>query len=122
MSEEKWFEPNDLAGIRARLSNLSTKAARVAQEAKEISEEATNIWLDMIGDPSIVDNGSLKRDDGRLNEAGIRAVNAAFEAGTTVTQVAKQFSISVSAASTRRKVWMSLKTGAKNAALKAKSE
>ncbi|MBY3040024.1 hypothetical protein [Rhizobium laguerreae] len=49
----------------------------------------------------------LKRHDGRLTDAGIAAVNAAFDAGATVTDVARQFGITASASSNRRQIWKS---------------
>lgn len=52
---------------------------------------------------------AYKRADGRLTDAGITAVNAAFEAGATVTEVSKQFDIHVSGASNRRKIWLASK-------------
>jgi hypothetical protein len=58
---------------------------------------------------------SLKRADGRLTDIGIAAVNAAFDAGATVTEVAKQFDIHVSASSNRRKIWLAGKSGAASA-------
>ena len=53
-----------------------------------------------------------KRADGRLTEAGIAAVNAAFDAGATVTEVSKTYGIHVSAASNRKKIWQASKAGA----------
>ncbi|GLS46943.1 hypothetical protein [Methylobacterium brachythecii] len=46
-----------------------------------------------------------KRDDGRLNDQGVAAMEAMFEAGRTVTEIAKEFDITVSAASHRKRIW-----------------
>lgn len=48
-----------------------------------------------------------KREDGRLSDIGVKAVDAAFDAGTTVMEVSRQFDITPSAASNRRKIWLS---------------
>jgi hypothetical protein len=47
----------------------------------------------------------FKRDDGRLNDQGVAAMEAMFAAGRTVTEIAKEFDITVSAASHRKRIW-----------------
>jgi hypothetical protein len=47
----------------------------------------------------------FKRYDGRLNDDGIRLMEAAFEAGRRVTDIARDFKITVSAASHRKRIW-----------------
>lgn len=49
----------------------------------------------------------LKRDNGRLTEAGIAAVEAAFGGGASVMEVSRLFEITPAAASNRRKIWVS---------------
>lgn len=46
-----------------------------------------------------------KREDGRLNDQGVTAMEVMFEAGRTVTDIAKNFGITVSAASNRKRIW-----------------
>jgi hypothetical protein len=52
-----------------------------------------------------------KREDGRLNDKGVAAMEMMFESGRSVTEVAKSFDITVSAASHRKRVWQA-KSGA----------
>ena len=47
----------------------------------------------------------LKRGDGRLDDRGVAAMEAMFAAGRTVTEIAKAFDITVSAASHRKRIW-----------------
>lgn len=47
----------------------------------------------------------LKRPDGRLSDAGIAAMEAMFAEGRTVTEIAKAFNCTVSAASHRKRIW-----------------
>jgi hypothetical protein len=46
-----------------------------------------------------------KREDGRLSDKGVAAMEMMFESGRTVTEVAKSFDITVSAASHRKRIW-----------------
>ncbi|TXM94946.1 hypothetical protein [Methylobacterium sp. WL116] len=46
-----------------------------------------------------------KRPDGRLDDQGVKAMEAMFAAGRTVTEIAKDFDITVSAASHRKRIW-----------------
>ena len=46
-----------------------------------------------------------KRDDGRLSDQGVLAMEAMFEAGRSVTDTSKDFGITVSAASNRKRIW-----------------
>jgi hypothetical protein len=96
-----------LAEDARALENAARKQAERAERLIQIVERETT----KSGD------AALKRDDGRLTEAGIAAVNAAFASGATATEVAKQFDIHVSAASNRRTIWLGKHGGAQ--ALKA---
>lgn len=53
----------------------------------------------------------FKRSDGRLSDVGINAMEAMFAEGRTVTEVAKAFDCTVSAASNRKRIWQA-KAGA----------
>lgn len=77
------------------------QAAR--RQAERIERLLTSLTQEV--EPSAPGTGPFKRPDGRLTEAGIAAIEAAFEADVTVSQVAKQFDIQVSAASNRKKIW-----------------
>jgi len=58
------------------------------------------------------DTTIFKREDGRLTDAGVQAVEAALAANNTVTEIAKRFGITVSAASHRKKIWEAAKAKA----------
>ncbi|CAO4145065.1 hypothetical protein LPLAFNJD_LOCUS1850 [Methylorubrum aminovorans] len=93
------------------------EAARAQEDgARKLAERAerllTLITKQAAQSPETAD---LKRADGRLTEAGVAAVNAAFEAGATVTEVSKQFGIHVSAASNRRTIWLAHKANSPKA-------
>jgi hypothetical protein len=51
------------------------------------------------------DANLYRRADGRLTDVGIAAVEASFAAGAKVNEVARQFDITPSAASNRKKIW-----------------
>lgn len=55
----------------------------------------------------------LKREDGRLDDRGVAAMEAMFAAGRTVTEIAKAFDITVSAASHRKRIWQAKPTAAR---------
>lgn len=91
------------------LSELKAIAedARASEEAnRKLAERAERLIKIVEQDAEDTGGTALKRADGRLTEAGVAAVNAAFEAGKTVTEIAKQFDIHVSAASNRRTIWL----------------
>lgn len=46
-----------------------------------------------------------KRADNRLNDQGVIAMEAMFAAGRSVTEISKEFGITVSAASHRKRLW-----------------
>lgn len=78
-------------------------ARKLAERTERLLETLKKATLTKQGNDA--PEGAMKRPDGRLTEAGVVAVNAAFDAGETVTQVAKRFGIHVSAASNRRTIW-----------------
>lgn len=59
------------------------------------------------GDSATGGDQRLKRDDGRLTDFGIGAVDAAFASGASVMEVSRQFEITPAASSNRRKIWQS---------------
>ncbi|WP_445502543.1 hypothetical protein [Microvirga sp. G4-2] len=85
----------------AAAGKLATRIEKLLQTAQTAAKSAGSSAPDL-----------FKRADGRLTDAGIAAVNAAFDAGATVTEVAKKFGIHVSASSNRRKIWLAGKSGA----------
>jgi hypothetical protein len=95
---------DDMMALRTRVLALSKRAATMATTAQQLADEAEALWLDLFTENQTP--GTLKRADGRLSDAGIRAVNASYEAGATVSEVARSFAISPSAASQRRKIWL----------------
>lgn len=95
------------ATILSELKSLTEEARTLEEGACKLAMRAERL-IQMIEQEAEQsgDAAALKRSDGRLTEAGVAAVNAAFESGATVTEVAKQFGIHVSAASNRRTIWL----------------
>ncbi|HEX2973238.1 MAG TPA: hypothetical protein VHP11_12965 [Tepidisphaeraceae bacterium] len=87
---------SELTSLAHEARALETSAGKLAARLEKLLQSAPP---DTGADP-------FKRADGRLTDAGIVAVNAAFDAGSSVTEVARRFGIHVSASSNRRKIWM----------------
>lgn len=104
MSEDLPPDPNTFMALRQRMYALQERCEQLVKEAQGIAREVADLATDLLveAEPGV---GTLKRPDGRLNEAGIRAIESAFANGMGVADAAKTFGISASAASTRRKVW-----------------
>ncbi|MGO7985156.1 hypothetical protein [Rhizobium leguminosarum] len=86
-----------IAAIKNDLNVLKDAIARLESNLDALSQLAIEDGKEI----------PLKRHDGRLTDAGIAAVNAAFDAGASVTDVARQFGITASASSNRRQIWKS---------------
>ncbi|TXM67685.1 hypothetical protein [Methylobacterium sp. WL120] len=56
-------------------------------------------------DAPSVNLADWKRPDGRLDDQGVKAMKAMFAAGRTVTEIAIDFDVTVSAASHRKRTW-----------------
>ncbi|MGY6286083.1 hypothetical protein ACXIT0_24870 [Methylorubrum extorquens] len=97
------------AVIEAELHAIAEDARAQEASARSLAERTERLLATLRKRGSDSPESDLKRPDGRLTEAGVAAVNAAFDAGKTVTQVAKQFDIHVSAASNRRTIWKASK-------------
>ncbi|SFV13026.1 MULTISPECIES: hypothetical protein [unclassified Methylobacterium] len=83
-----------------------TLGARALEDAARKQAERAERLITLIEQETAKSgDAALKRQDGRLTEAGIAALNAAFEAGVTLTEAATQFGIHLSAASYRRSIW-----------------
>lgn len=95
--------------IEAELHAIAEDARAQEATARKLAERAERLLATLKEQGGDSPESDLKRPDGRLTEAGVAAVNAAFDAGATVTQVAKQFGIHVSAASNRRTIWKAAK-------------
>lgn len=90
------------------LSELRTIAqgARALEDAARKQAERAERLITLVEQEATKSGDTvLKRQDGRLTEAGIAALNAAFDAGATLTEAAKQVDIHLSAASYRRSIW-----------------
>lgn len=89
----------------SELKAFALGARALEDAARKQAERAERlIWL-VEQEAAKSGDAALKRADGRLTEEGITALNAAFEAGATLTEAAKQFDIHLSAASYRRSIW-----------------
>ncbi len=81
------------------------------KEIEEIEARLSHLRRRLIATLPSENNGAgnleNKREDGRLSDVGVKAVEAAYDAGATVMEVSRQFEITPSAASNRRKIWLS---------------
>ena len=80
------------SGIKSYIEGLTQIDARIAAmlHADPVSND---------------DAEGFKGPNGRLTEAAIAAINVAFEGGASVSEVANQYGITLSAASNRKKNW-----------------
>ena len=91
----------------SELRAMAREARTLEEGARKQAERLERLLISLSDDAERSAHGKdpYKRPDRRLTEAGIAAIEAAFTAGATVSQVAKQFDIQVSAASNRKKIW-----------------
>jgi hypothetical protein len=91
----------------SELRAMAHEARALEEGARKQAERLERLLTSISDDAGKAAPGEdpFKRPDRRLTEAGIAAIEAAFTAGATVSQVAKQFDIQVSAASNRKKIW-----------------
>ncbi|MFG5121726.1 hypothetical protein [Methylorubrum sp. POS3] len=97
---------SELKAMGADARNLQVTLGTFADRLEALVAKLTPKGTDP-DDPSV-----FKRDDGRLTDAGVTAVEAALAAQKTVTEISKQFGITVSAASHRKKIWEAAKAKA----------
>ncbi|MHB2208002.1 hypothetical protein [Methylobacterium sp. CM6257] len=89
----------------SELRAIALGARALEDAARKQAERAERLIMLVGQETRRSGDTALKRQDGRLTEAGIAALNAAFEAGATLTEAATQFGIHLSAASYRRSIW-----------------
>ena len=91
----------------SELQAMAREARALEEAARKQAERLERLLTSLSDDIEKTGPGEdpFKRPDRRLTEAGIAAIEAAFTAGATVSQVAKQFDIQVSAASNRKRIW-----------------
>lgn len=105
------MDKDALAAMQVRLHLLMGKTRKLAEAAQQVAHEVEDLYGELMEARSAMEDldrgdvGRFKRGT-RLTEAGVRAVNAAFASGSTVTDVARQFGISPSAAHSRRNIWL----------------
>jgi hypothetical protein len=103
-------DPVTLAEIRALTADARNAQATLGTFADRL--EALLKRLTPKGE--VLDEEALFKRGPKLSEAGIAALEADLTAGKSVTEVAKRFGITVSAASHRKKIWEAAKaTGTK---------
>lgn len=80
---------------------------RELQLISERSERAIALIDGMIENHHPPSNNvdAFKGNNGRLTEAAIRAINTAYDAGVSVSEVSDQFNLAISTAVYRKKVW-----------------
>ena len=79
---------------------------RELQLIRERAETAINLIDSIIETYSSSDaSESFKGTNGRLTESAIRAINAAYDAGMSVSEVSDQFDVAISTAIYRKKLW-----------------
>ena len=91
---------------RHRVYALQQRLYRHAMEAQEIAMEMADLGAEMLLVEADTDLGTFKKADGRLNDAGVAAINAAFQNGESLADIARRFEISPSAVSTRHQIWL----------------
>lgn len=91
------LDTSDLQALAAEARKIETAARYLVDHLEKLLENSL---------PTEVSSQTYKRADGRMTDAGIIAINRAFTLGQTVTDVAREFDITVSAASNRRKIWL----------------
>jgi hypothetical protein len=89
----------------SELKAIALSARALEDAARKQTERAERLITLIEQEAATSGNVALKREDGRLTEASIATLNAAFEAGVTLTEAAAQFGIHLSAASYRRSIW-----------------
>lgn len=89
----------ELKTISAEARSISVALSTLADRLDRVRAELEPKDASLAGPPD------LKRYDGRLNDEGIRLMESAFEAGRRVTDIARDFAITVSAASHRKRIW-----------------
>jgi hypothetical protein len=84
--------------VRTSVADLRAIAEQMVQAISQLERMMQAI--------QVAADNPLKRDDGRLTDRSIQAVEAAFAAGARDADVAREFGISPSAASNRRRIWL----------------
>ena len=96
------MEPVILAELNALRTEAGTLQDTLGAFARRLDKLVADLSRTETSPPKPAD---LKREDGRLTDQGVAVMEAAFAAGQTVTEIAKNFGITVSASSHRRRVW-----------------
>ncbi|TXN42375.1 hypothetical protein [Methylobacterium sp. WL7] len=101
-----------IAGLRASARDFHTAGEAMLRGAERLETLAGALERaehEAAGKPA----GApvYKKPNGRMTEAGVAAIDAAFAAGSTVTQVAEQFEIHTSAASYRHARFLETQKG-----------
>lgn len=88
------------------LKTLSKEARSISVALSSFADRIDRVAAELTPkDAQPASPSDFKRYDGRLNDDGIRLMEAAFDAGRRVTDIAREFDITVSAASHRKRIW-----------------
>src|SRR4051794_8742512 len=93
------------AATLASLQRLQTEAHALSKAINSITHRLDALIAHHAKGAAIDEPPDWKRPDGRLSDAGITAMEAMLAEGRTVTEIAKAFHCTVSAASHRKRIW-----------------
>ncbi|MCK1485918.1 hypothetical protein IVB25_25295 [Bradyrhizobium sp. 193] len=96
------MHPNSLAQLKALQAEAHTLHKNLGFFARRL--DALLAEQDPSDAPETTPS-DWKREDGRLSDKGVAAMEMMFQSGRSVTEVAKSFDITVSAASHRKRIW-----------------
>lgn len=94
--------------VTPRLLDSEVWGLESAKVRGRLAKEATS--NDDIRQSAAAETIEAKGQNGRLTLAGIEAVNAAFQSGATVTEIAQKFGLSYPAAQNRKRLWEQSRT------------
>lgn len=106
MAYDSVRDQTNMVALRTRVNDVGDRIRKLQQEVQLIVDACDLLWIDLCEE---FGDAPIKRADGRLSEAGIQAVNAAFTAGSKNSEIAKMFDITPGAASQRRTSWLAQK-------------
>ncbi|MGO4508009.1 hypothetical protein AB4Z51_13405 [Bradyrhizobium sp. 2TAF36] len=101
------MKPTNVPG----LLHLQNEAHELRNAFELFTRRLDALVIEQTKDAPATGPADWKRADGRLNDAGISAMEAMFAAGRSVSQIAETFKIAKSAASHRKQIWRA-RTGA----------
>lgn len=94
-----------IAGLLASVRDFHAAGQALTQAAETLKTLASALEA-AEEDEAEPGDGAYKKANGRMTPAGAKAIEAAYAAGATITEVSKRFEIHTSAANYRHKEWL----------------